>query len=113
MSFRPALYALAAVVAIAIVGGLVFSAVEHVSVGAGLYWAEATTTTVGYGDVTPKDPAGRWVAAVLMLSSIPLYSAAVAFWIAWMTAGGLHLKLDHIIRHHPSIPDLPEQKETP
>jgi voltage-gated potassium channel len=47
----------------------------------GMWWAITTVTTVGYGDVTPKEPVGRIIAAALMLVGIgflSLLTAAVA-----------------------------------
>lgn len=38
-----------------------------VSIPAGIYWAIVTITTVGYGDVTPLTPLGRFVASLVML----------------------------------------------
>lgn len=35
-----------------------------------LWWAIVTVTTVGYGDVTPLSPTGRFVAAILMVTGI-------------------------------------------
>lgn len=35
-----------------------------------LWWAVVTVTTVGYGDVTPLSPTGRFVAAILMVTGI-------------------------------------------
>lgn len=43
--------------------------------GTGIWWAAATITTVGYGDLVPASAAGRAVAAALMFSGV----AAVAF----------------------------------
>jgi voltage-gated potassium channel len=35
--------------------------------GPALWWAVATVTTVGYGDVVPREPHGRLLASILML----------------------------------------------
>ena len=48
--------------------------------GNALWWAVATVTTVGYGDVVPTSGAGRVVAAALMLTGlglIPLITSVV------------------------------------
>ena len=50
------------------------------SFGDALWWAVATVTTVGYGDVLPESGAGRLVASVLMLTGlglIPLITSVV------------------------------------
>jgi hypothetical protein len=39
-----------------------FDGEEFPNVGRGVWWALRTVTTVGYRDVTPKEPAGRIVA---------------------------------------------------
>ncbi len=52
----------------------------------GLYWAVVTMTTVGYGDKTPKTPAGRLVAIVWMLGSVALVSLMSASLVSRMTA---------------------------
>lgn len=43
-----------------------------------LWWASATITTVGYGDVYPKTPAGRGIAVLLMLIGISLFGLLTA-----------------------------------
>jgi polar amino acid transport system substrate-binding protein len=52
----------------------------------GLYWAVVTTTTVGYGDKTPKTHLGRFVAVVWMLGSVVLVSMFSANMISRLTA---------------------------
>jgi voltage-gated potassium channel len=69
--------AIAAVVVV-VVGAVLFSVTQSVSVGIGLYWAVVTATTVGYGDVTPHNTAGRIVAAAVMLTTIPIVGAIFA-----------------------------------
>ena len=51
---------------------------EYSSIWEGMWWALQTVTTVGYGDVTPKEPAGRIIAAFVMLEGIALLSVTVA-----------------------------------
>lgn len=43
-----------------------------------LWWAAATITTVGYGDVFPKTPAGRGIAFLLMLVGISVFGLLTA-----------------------------------
>ncbi len=84
-----------------VVGGIVYSAVEGVSAGTGLYWAVTTATTVGYGDVTPHNGAGRVVAVVEMLTAIPLFGGVFAA----ITASAASLKLRRMLdldRHLPA-----------
>ena len=51
---------------------------EYSSIWEGMWWALQTVTTVGYGDVTPKEPSGRIIAAFVMLEGIALLSVTVA-----------------------------------
>jgi voltage-gated potassium channel len=50
----------------------------HGSLGNGVWWAFITATTVGYGDIAPVTPAGRTVAALLVLTGIGLMSTVSA-----------------------------------
>lgn len=63
-------YAAALALLTAVTGGAAFASVEHVSFGDGVYWAIATMTTVGYGDVAPKSPEGKGIAVTVMLVGI-------------------------------------------
>jgi len=51
---------------------------EFPSVGVGLWWAVQTVTTVGYGDVTPKDVSGRLVATLVMLEGTAFIAIVTA-----------------------------------
>jgi len=51
---------------------------EFPSVGVGLWWAVQTVTTVGYGDVTPKDVGGRLLGAFVMLEGTAFIAIVTA-----------------------------------
>ena len=55
-----------------VVGGITIHFVEDMSIFDGIWWSFVTATTVGYGDISPATPAGRIVAAVLMIVGIGL-----------------------------------------
>lgn len=65
-------YVLAFVVGLIFVGGVaVWIAEDSITTfGDGIWWAIVTTTTVGYGDLSPTDLPGRVIAAVLMITGI-------------------------------------------
>jgi voltage-gated potassium channel len=70
-----------ATVAIVLVGGALMRVIDHrefANIWVGMWWALQTVTTVGYGDVTPKDVAGRAVAALVMLEGIALLAIVTA-----------------------------------
>jgi voltage-gated potassium channel len=69
---------LGAAATIVVVGGIAFSATNHIGVGTGIYWSIVTATTVGYGDVIPKNGASQVVAVCVMLTTIPLVGASFA-----------------------------------
>ena len=56
--------------ALVAVSGLAFAGLEHTSVGDGIWWAVVTTTTTGYGDLSPATLAGRVMGAATMMMSI-------------------------------------------
>lgn len=51
---------------------------EFPDVGVGLWWALQTVTTVGYGDIAPRETLGRLVGGALMLTSIAFVSIVTA-----------------------------------
>lgn len=85
-----------------ILGAVAFSITQGRAFTTSLYWAITTATTVGYGDVTPKNLVGRAVAVGTMLTTIPLFAAAFASFAASLGAARLG-RLLHVGRA------LPEQ----
>ena len=51
---------------------------EYPTLGLAMWWALQTVTTIGYGDVTPKEPSGRIVAGVVMLEGVALLAITTA-----------------------------------
>ena len=49
-----------------------------------LWWALATVTTVGYGDITPITTEGKLLAAVLMVAGIALLGIVTATLASWL-----------------------------
>ena len=61
--------------------GLLMRVIDHKefdSIGLGLWWAVQTVTTVGYGDVVPRDVGGRLVATLVMLEGTALLAIITA-----------------------------------
>jgi voltage-gated potassium channel len=68
--------------ALVVVGGGVLMRVldhkEYADVWVGMWWAIQTVTTVGYGDVTPRNVSGRIVAVLVMLWGIAFLTIIIA-----------------------------------
>lgn len=74
--------------------------------GDALWWAAATVTTVGYGDVFPRTPAGRGIAAFLMVAGIALFgvlTANVASFFLESQAQDGDDRLDEVLRRLDAI----------
>lgn len=66
------------IVAISGVAIRVLDSDEYSSIWEGMWWSLQTVTTVGYGDLTPKTVAGRFVGAALMLEGVALLTIVTA-----------------------------------
>lgn len=107
VSHRAAVLTISAAVVLDSALGSVFAAIEHISETSGLYWAVATATTVGYGDVTPHSSAGRLIAVLVMLTVIPLFAASFSLVTSGLTAAHVHnserrikLHIEERLKHH-------------
>jgi polar amino acid transport system substrate-binding protein len=58
----------------------------HRGIGSALWWSAVTMTTVGYGDLAPRSPAGRLVAIAWMFISLLLVSWFTASMASILTA---------------------------
>lgn len=101
-------------------GAGAFASTQHLSFGTGVYWAITTATTVGYGDVTPRDGIGRVIASLTMLTTIPLFASAFAVFAGAVVTTHIRKLLAvvepeaHeaevvILGWHPSVPLLVEE----
>jgi voltage-gated potassium channel len=88
---------------IVFVGAGLFSLAAHVSYGLGLYRSMTTATTVGYGDVTPHNTAGRVIAARVMLTTIPIVGAVFAL----LAGASVLARIRRLLGLDTSLPEKP------
>jgi voltage-gated potassium channel len=72
-----------------LIGAWLFALAENLPFTTGLYWAITTATTVGYGDVTPHNGIGRFLASAVMLTTIPLLASVFALATGGAAAAGI------------------------
>jgi len=93
------------------------------SFGDAMWWAITTVTTVGYGDTFPVTPAGRGVAAFLMLMGVALFGIITANVAAFFVESAeerssdaeyaeLNEKLDRVLERLGSLEILLAEPET-
>lgn len=75
--------------AFVLAGGGAFAATQGLPFTSGLYWAITTAATVGYGDITPHNGAGRVIASLVMLTTIPLLASVFALATGDAAAAGI------------------------
>jgi voltage-gated potassium channel len=66
---------------IVVVGGVAMRILDHheySNIWLGMWWSLQTVTTVGYGDVTPKNAPGKLVGALVMLQGIAFLAITTA-----------------------------------
>ena len=96
---RRALAVIAAAAGLDTALGLAFAPADHVSTGDGLYFALATATTVGYGDVTARGWIARLLACLMMTTVIPLFASAFSLLTSGLTAGHVEGAEERIKKH--------------
>jgi voltage-gated potassium channel len=70
-----------AIVTTVVVGGVVMRIVdprEYPDIGVALWYVLQTVTTVGYGDVPPREPLGRLVGGVIMILAVAFLAMVTA-----------------------------------
>lgn len=71
--------------AILVISAIIFSLAENTSLAEGLWWAIATATTVGYGDIYPHTLIGKFTAAFLMIGGIGFIGTLTSTISAYVT----------------------------
>jgi voltage-gated potassium channel len=61
-----------------LLGGYGFARFEGIPISQGIYFALVTSTTVGYGDITPKTGIGQAISVYLALIGTILFGLVVA-----------------------------------
>jgi voltage-gated potassium channel len=74
------------------------------SIPATLWWAVATLTTTGYGDVVPVTPLGRLVAALVMISGLGVFG----LWTGILATGfAAETRRDNFLKTWESVSKVP------
>jgi voltage-gated potassium channel len=113
---------LASAVACVLVGAWLFAWAENLPFTTGFYWAITTATTVGYGDVTPHNGIGRFLASAVMLTTIPLLATVFALVTGGAAAAGIRRILSMesqfpegtyrlVVGMNPTVPAILEELE--
>lgn len=102
-------YMLLIIAALTIIGGSLISVFENISFFDGIWWAFVTTTTVGYGDISPDSVGGRIIACVLMLAGIGLVgsltSTITSYFMHKPQQGISHDKIEMVLTLYEQLSD--------
>jgi voltage-gated potassium channel len=66
------------------------------SLGLAYWWAVTTVTTVGYGDVVPRDPPGKVVGVMLMLAGLSLIPTLTSVIVSTLLAKRRQEEQEHL-----------------
>ena len=64
--------------ALVLLGGICFAHFEDIAASQGIYFSLITSTTVGFGDITPKTGIGQCISVYLALMGTVLFGLLVA-----------------------------------
>jgi voltage-gated potassium channel len=73
--------------------GAWFGTADHIGVPDGLFFATTTATTVGYGDLTAHGWLPHVLAVIMMLTVIPLFTAAFSLFTSGLAAQDMRRRL--------------------
>lgn len=75
-----------------VVGAVLISLVEGISIGDALWWSFVTFTTVGYGDILLKTQLGRTIAVLLMIIGIGVIGVITTSLTLYIAGGRKNMK---------------------
>jgi voltage-gated potassium channel Kch len=118
---RPVLFILTWAIASLFLCGFVYSLIEDKTTFIdGMYWSIVTASTVGYGDISPPDLAGRLLAGFLIVNGILVAALLTAMFASWLLEAkledhlgtpDLHDDFDHLIGQLHALKRRYEQDE--
>ena len=99
MTRRTALKIVALACGLDLLFGYLFALAEHLRVLTGIYWSLTTATTVGYGDVVPHTGLGHLIAALVMITVVPIYGSLFSLFTSIIVARHIEVMKDDIKQH--------------